>query len=115
MSAKPVLVIKDGCVVTGDAKDTRFDRGDIVIRGNCIAAVGPNAGAVFVDAETIDATTPEGTPIAVPIGEELEEAIDAYAETRYWGDDAPLTIEGRYDPDLVASLYDDQGEVIWPG
>jgi NitT/TauT family transport system substrate-binding protein len=67
------------------------------------------------DAETIVATTPEGTDTAVPIGEELEQAIDAYAETGYWGDDAPPTIEGRYDPDLVAGLYDDQGEVIWPG
>jgi hypothetical protein len=56
MSEKPVLVIKDGCVVTGDAKDTRFDRADIVIRGDSIVAIGPNAGATIANAETIDAS-----------------------------------------------------------
>ncbi len=55
MSAEPVLVIKDGCVVTGDAKDTRHDRADIVVRGNRIAAIGPDAGAGLAGAETIDA------------------------------------------------------------
>ena len=45
----------------------------------------------------------------MPIGDELEQAIDVYAETGYWGDDEPPTIEGRYDPDLVESLYDDNG------
>ncbi|MFO0987161.1 MAG: amidohydrolase [Alphaproteobacteria bacterium] len=55
MSAEPVLVIKDGCVVTGDAKDTRHDRADIVVRGSRIAAIGPDAGAGLAGAETIDA------------------------------------------------------------
>jgi 5-methylthioadenosine/S-adenosylhomocysteine deaminase len=54
MSEKPVLVIKDGCVVTGDAKDTRFDRADVVIRGNAITAIGPGAGNAHPTAETID-------------------------------------------------------------
>jgi hypothetical protein len=67
------------------------------------------------DAETIVATTPEGTAIGVPIGDELEHAIEVYAETGYWGDEEPPTIEGRYDPDLVKRLYDDDGTVIWPG
>ena len=56
MSEKPVLVIKDGCVVTGDAKDSRFERADVVIRGNKIEAIGPNAGAAHPGAETIDAS-----------------------------------------------------------
>ncbi len=55
MSAGPVLVIKDGCVVTGDANDTRYERADIVVRGNRIAAIGPGAGADHAGAETIDA------------------------------------------------------------
>ena len=55
MSEKPVLIIKDGCVVTGDAKDTRFEHADLVIRGNRIEAIGPNAGAAHPGAETIDA------------------------------------------------------------
>jgi len=45
MSAKPTLVVEGGCVVTGDAKDTRYERADIVVAGNEIAAIGPNAGA----------------------------------------------------------------------
>ena len=67
------------------------------------------------DAETIVTTTPEGTAIGVPIGDELGHAIEVYAETGYWGDEEPPTIEGRYDPDLVKSLYDGDGMVIWPG
>ena len=55
MSAGPVLVIKGGCVVTGDANDTRHERADIVVRGNRIAAIGPGAGADHAGAETIDA------------------------------------------------------------
>jgi len=56
MSEKPVLIVKDGCVVTGDAKDMRYDRADVVIRGDRIVAIGPNAGAEYPDAETIDAS-----------------------------------------------------------
>ena len=67
------------------------------------------------DAETIVATTPEGSHIGVPIGDELEQQISEYAEVGYWGDDEPPAIEGRYDPDLVDDLYDDNGTVIWPG
>ena len=67
------------------------------------------------DAETIVATTPEGSNIGVPIGSELDEQISAYAEVGYWADSDPPTVEGRYDPDLVKNLYDDKGTVIWPG
>jgi hypothetical protein len=67
------------------------------------------------DAETIVATTPEGSHIGVPIGDELEQQISEYAEVGYWGDDEPPAIEGRYDADLVDNLYDDNGIVIWPG
>jgi len=67
------------------------------------------------DAETIVATTPEGSHIGVPIGDELEQQISEYAEVGYWGDDEPPAIEGRYDADLVDNLYDDNGTVIWPG
>jgi hypothetical protein len=66
------------------------------------------------DAATIVATTPDGSHVGVPIGAELEEQISAYAEVGYWGDVEPPTVEGRYDPDLVKNLYDDNGTVIWP-
>jgi NitT/TauT family transport system substrate-binding protein len=67
------------------------------------------------DAETIVATTPEGSNIGVPIGSELEAQISAYADVGYFGENNPPTVEGRYDPDLVDNLYDDKGTVIWPG
>jgi hypothetical protein len=66
------------------------------------------------DAATIAATTPDGSDIGVPVADELEAQIAAYAEVGVYGDDVP-TIEGRFDPDLVADLYDDDGNVIWPG
>ena len=67
------------------------------------------------DAETIVATTPEGSNIGVPIGSELEAQISAYADVGYFGENNPPTVEGRYDPDLVDNLYDDTGTVTWPG
>ncbi len=67
------------------------------------------------DAETIVATTPEGSNIGVPIGSELEAQISAYADVGYFGENNPPTVEGRYDPDLVDNLSDDKGTVIWPG
>jgi NitT/TauT family transport system substrate-binding protein len=67
------------------------------------------------DAETVVATTPEGSNIGVPIGDELRAQLEAYAEVGYFGDADPPPVEGRYHPDLVADLYDDDGNVIWPG
>ena len=67
------------------------------------------------DAETIVASTPDGSDVGVPIGAELEAQVDAYAAVGYWGSADTPTIEGRYDPQLVESLYDDKGTVIWPG
>ena len=67
------------------------------------------------DAETIVATTPEGSNIGVPVGSELEDQISAYAAVGYWGDSEPPAVKGRFDPDLVKNLYDENGTVIWPG
>jgi NitT/TauT family transport system substrate-binding protein len=66
------------------------------------------------DAETIVATTPEGSNVGVPIGDELQTQLDTYAEVGYFGDADTPQAEGRYHPDLVADLYDDEGVVIWP-
>ena len=66
------------------------------------------------DAETIVATTPGGSNIGAPIGAELEAQINAYADVGYFGDNEPPAVEGRYAPDLVNDLYDDNGTVIWP-
>ena len=66
------------------------------------------------DAETIVATTPEGSDIGVPDGDELERQVEAYAEVGFFGDGGAPEVDGRYDPDLVADLYD-SGTVVWPG
>ena len=49
----------------------------------------------------------------MPIGADLQAELDAYAEIGYFGDADTSTAEGRYDPDLVAGLYED-GTVVWP-
>lgn len=75
-------------------------------------------GEVFrwsTDAATIVSSTPEGSNIGVPVADELAAQIEAYDEVGYYGEDGPPEIEGRFDPDLVAGLYDDDGTVIWPG
>lgn len=66
------------------------------------------------DAETIVATTPDGSAIGQPVGSELEAQVAAYAQVGVYGGDTP-TVDGRYDADLVAGLYDVTGTVIWPG
>ena len=39
MTGKPTLVIEGGCVVTGDARDTRFQKADIVVLSERIVAI----------------------------------------------------------------------------
>ena len=67
------------------------------------------------DARTIEATTPAGSNIGVPIGDELDTQIAAYAAVGLFGDGEPPTASDYYDTELVAGLYDDAGQVIWPG
>jgi ABC-type nitrate/sulfonate/bicarbonate transport system substrate-binding protein len=67
------------------------------------------------DAETIVASNPDGNPIGAPVPELLAGQISAYDSVGYYGDAGVPDIEGRYDPTLVADLYDDSGTVIWPG
>jgi NitT/TauT family transport system substrate-binding protein len=65
------------------------------------------------DAATIVETTPDGAMIGQPIPAELEAQVTAYAAAGVYGD-TPPSVEGRYDADLVAGLYDTAGKVIWP-
>jgi len=64
VSPKPTLVVEGGCVVTGDAQDTRYERADIVVAGDRILALGPDAGAAYSGAgiERIDA----GNSVVLP-------------------------------------------------
>jgi NitT/TauT family transport system substrate-binding protein len=66
------------------------------------------------DAETILASLPEGAFPGMPVGDELDAQVAAYAEVGFYGDEVPSTTD-RYDLTTVAGLYDANGEVIWPG
>lgn len=73
-------------------------------------------GEVFrwkTEAELITATTPDGVGVGVPDAAGLQAEVDAYAAVGLFGDTTP-SIEDRFDPDLVASLYAADGTVIWP-
>lgn len=54
------LIVAGGHVVTGDPADTRHERADVVVRGDRIVAIGPDAGAGHDDSdpsiERIDAS-----------------------------------------------------------
>lgn len=67
------------------------------------------------DAEAIATLTPADSEVGVPIADELEAQIAAYDEVGVYGDAGAPPVEGRFDPDLVAGLYADDGSVIWPG
>jgi NitT/TauT family transport system substrate-binding protein len=66
------------------------------------------------DAQAIVDSTPAGSGIGIPVAAELEAQVAAYAEVGVYGDGGAPSTEGRFDPDLVAGLYDDAGTVIWP-
>ena len=57
MSAAPTLILEGGHVVTGDDAGTQYARADVVVAGQRILAVGPDAAAAYRGRkiETIDA------------------------------------------------------------
>jgi hypothetical protein len=67
------------------------------------------------DMETIVATLPEGAFPGVVVPDELAAQIAAYDAVGYFGDDGAPPVDGRYDAELAAGLYDADGTVIWPG
>jgi NitT/TauT family transport system substrate-binding protein len=66
------------------------------------------------DVELLRTDTPAGTGVGVPDPELLQTEVDAYAEVGLFGDRAP-EITDRFAVDPIAGVYDDAGEVIWPG
>lgn len=67
------------------------------------------------DAAAISAQTPEGSNVGVPVADELRAQIEAYDAVGVYGDAGAPDIDGRFDDQLVAGLYDDAGTIIWPG
>jgi NitT/TauT family transport system substrate-binding protein len=66
------------------------------------------------DARLITATTPAGSYPGVPDPAGLAAEIAAYDAVGVYGDDGAPPVDGRFDADLVAGVYDADGTVIWP-
>ncbi|WP_117000085.1 ABC transporter substrate-binding protein [Desertimonas flava] len=59
------------------------------------------------------AGTPEGDPIGLIDPDLFQAEYDAYVDAGVWPDGAPEFGE-YFDAELAASLYDENGEVVWP-
>jgi ABC-type nitrate/sulfonate/bicarbonate transport system substrate-binding protein len=76
------------------------------------------AGEVFrweTDAKLIIDTTPEGVAFGVPDAALLQAELDAYAAVGLFGDSATPDAASRLSNDIIASVYDANDVVIWPG
>lgn len=74
-------------------------------------------GEVFrwtTDAALIVDTTPEGMPLGMPDEEALQAELDAYAAVGLFGDAATPDAASRLGKDILAAVYDADGNVIWP-
>lgn len=75
-------------------------------------------GEVFrweTDAQLIIDTTPEGAAFGVPNPTMLQAELDAYAAVGLFGDSETPDAASRLGNDIIASVYDANGSVIWPG
>jgi ABC-type nitrate/sulfonate/bicarbonate transport system substrate-binding protein len=66
------------------------------------------------DARLIADTTPADTFVGVPDPDLLAAEIAAYDAVGVYGEAGAPPVEGRFDPDLVAGVYADDGSIIWP-
>jgi NitT/TauT family transport system substrate-binding protein len=66
------------------------------------------------DAELLAAETPDGTGMGVPDAELLQDEVDAYAEVGLFGGEAPDVDEFIHGAP-IEGIYDESGQVIWPG
>lgn len=74
-------------------------------------------GEVFrwsTDAALIVETTPEGTGFGVPDEAALQNELDTYAETGLFGDGDVPDAASRLGNDVIAPVYDADGQVVWP-
>ena len=75
-------------------------------------------GEVFrweTDALLILETTPEGVGFGVPDPEMLQTELETYAEVGLFGDDVTPDADSQLGMDVIAGVYDSNGEVVWPG
>ncbi len=60
-------------------------------------------------------TTPDGTPIGVPDPAVLQKELDTYADVGLFGDGETPQAEDSIDASIIASIYADDGSIIFPG
>ena len=66
------------------------------------------------DAQLITDTTPADSFPGVPDPDGLAAEIAAYDAVGVYGDAGAPEVDGRFEPDLVAGLYDADGSITWP-
>jgi ABC-type nitrate/sulfonate/bicarbonate transport system substrate-binding protein len=74
-------------------------------------------GEVFrwtTDAQLIIDTTPSGTGYGMPDAAALQVELDTYADVGLFGDTGAPDAASRLGNDIIASVYDADGQVIWP-
>ncbi len=67
------------------------------------------------DARLITDTTPTDSFPGVPDPVALAAEIAAYDAVGVYGDAGAPAVDGRFDAELLAGLYGDDGSIIWPG
>jgi ABC-type nitrate/sulfonate/bicarbonate transport system substrate-binding protein len=67
------------------------------------------------DAALIDELTPDGVGYAIPDVEGLQLELDTYTEYGLFGDSGATPDAATYVSDVLSSIYDETGTVIWPG
>jgi ABC-type nitrate/sulfonate/bicarbonate transport system substrate-binding protein len=67
------------------------------------------------ESQLIVDTTPDGTNIGVPDPAVLQDELDTYAEVGLFGDGDTPKAEDWIDASLIASVYADDGSIIFPG
>ena len=56
-----------------------------------------------------------GAPMGVPELDGLQAEVDAYADVGLFGDAGAPDLTAAVDVELISAVYDDAGEVVWPG
>jgi hypothetical protein len=67
------------------------------------------------DAQLITDTTPADSFPGVPDAAGLAAEIAAYDAVGVYAETGTPSVEGRFDPELLAGLYAADGSIIWPG
>ncbi len=65
------------------------------------------------ESKLVSDNTPDGVPVGLPDGDLLRAEVKAYAEIGLFDGKAP-DIAKAYDAEVLASIYDSSGKVIWP-